>query len=200
MNGISFPVIHPAFEKLKNSGRLLHLIAALLLIGHAFGHLGDSFNPVYFWCQLIFAIDILLLVFIGRNLAVTMPGINSIFRLAEFFFFLGIATLLFIEAKWIQASFHILLSFAYAYLFHCERRINKTEAISFHHTGVVIPGLMENRFLLWAQINKLQATYHSVEIETAQQHVKFNFRENLSFDELDQIHDFCKHYLGRVDG
>ena len=200
MNGISFPVIHPAFEKLKNSGRLLHLIAALLLIGHAFGHLGDSFNPVYFWCQLIFAIDILLLVFIGRNLAVTMPGINSIFRLAEFFFFLGIATLLFIEAKWIQAGFHILFSLAYAYLFHCERRINKTEAISFHHTGVVIPGLMENRFLLWAQINKLQATYHSVEIETAQQHVKFNFRENLSFDELDQIHDFCKHYLGRVDG
>ena len=198
MNGISFPVIHPAFEKLKSSGRLLHLIAALLLIGHALGHLGDSFNPVYFWCQLIFAIDILLLVFIGRNLAVTMPGVNSIFRFAEFLFFLGIGVLLFLESKWMQGSFHVLLSIVYVYLFHCERRIVKTESVSFLHTGVEVPGLVENKFLLWTQINQLQATYHSIEIETAhQQQLKFNFRENLTFDELDQIHDFCKHYLGK---
>jgi len=198
MNGISFPVIHPAFEKLKSSGRLLHLIAALLLIAHALSHLGDSFNPVYFWCQLIFAIDILLLVFIGRNLAVTMPGINSVFRFSEFLFFLGIGIILFLEAKWVQASFHSLLGLVYIYLFHCERRIIKTEAISLHHTGVGIPGLTESKFLLWTQINELQATYHSIEIQTAQhQQLTFNFRENLSFDELDQIHDFCKHYLGK---
>ncbi len=197
MNGISFPVIHPAFEKLKNSGRLFHLIAALLLMAHALSHLGESFNPVYFWCQLIFAFDILLLVFIGRNLAVTMPGINSIFRFAEFLFFLGIGFILFLEAKWIQASFHVLLGVVYIYLFHCERRIIKTEAISFHHTGVGIPGLVESKFLLWTEINQLQATYHSIEIYTSHhQQLKFNFRENLSFDELDQIHDFCKHYLG----
>ena len=197
MNGISFPVIHPAFEKLKSSGRLLHLIAALLLIAHALSHLGDSFNPVYFWCQLIFAFDILLLVFIGRNLAVTMPGINSVFRFSEFLFFLGIGIILFLEAKWVQASFHSLLGLVYIYLFHCERRIIKTEAISLHHTGVGIPGLTESKFLLWTQINELQATYHSIEIHTAQhQQLKFNFRENLTFDELDQIHDFCKHYLG----
>jgi hypothetical protein len=176
----------------------LHLIAALLLIGHAFSHVGEAYNPVYFWCQLIFGIDILLLVYIGRNLAITMPGINALFRVAEFLFFLGIGIILFLEAKWIQASFHIVLSIVYIYLFHCERRLEKTEIISFHHTGVDIPGLAGNKFLLWTQINQLQATYHSVEIETSQQQqLKFNFRENLSFDELDQIHDFCKHYLGK---
>jgi hypothetical protein len=200
MNGISFPVIHPAFEKLKNSGRLLHVLAALVLIAHALGHLGDSFNPVYFWCQLIFAFDILLLVFMGRNLVTTLPGINAFFRFLEFLFFMGISLLLILESKWIPAGFHGMLSIFYVYLFLCERRLASPESISLHHTGVMIPGLMENKFLLWTQINQLQATYHSIQIETSdQKFIKFNFRQNLSFDELDQIHEFCKHYLGEVD-
>jgi hypothetical protein len=198
MNGLSIPVIHPAFEKLKNSGRLLHLMAAIVLIAHALGHLGESFNPVYFWCQLILALDILLLVFIGRNLAITMPAINSTFRIIEVLFFAGIALLLFLESKWFQGSFHALLSILYIYLFHCERRLGNTESVAIHHTGVIIPGLVEDKLLLWTEINQLQANYDSIQIDTShQQSLKFNFRTNLSFDELGQIHEFCKHYLGR---
>ena len=198
MNGISLPVIHPAFERLKNSGRLLHLIAAVILIGHALSHQGESYNPVYFWCQIIFAIDILLLVFMGRNLAVNMPGINAFFRLVEFLFFIGISILLLLEAKWFQGSFHAFLGGIYLYLFYCERRLLQTESISIFHTGISIPGLPGNKFLLWTQVNDLKVSYDSIHIHTTAEHwMNFNFRSNLSFDELDQIHDFCRHYLGK---
>ena len=197
MNGISFPVIHPAFERLKNSGRLLHLLAAIILIGHALSHQGEAYNPVYFWCQIIFAADIVLLVFMGRNLAVNMPGINAFFRLVEFLFFIGISILLFLEAKWFQAGFHAFLGIIYLYLFYCERKLLQTESISIFHTGISIPGLPGNKFLLWTQVNDLKVNYDSIHIHTTAEHwMNFNFRSNLTFEELDQIHEFCRHYLG----
>jgi hypothetical protein len=199
VNGISFPVIHPAFEKLKHSGRLLHVAAAFILITHAFSHLRESYHPIYFWCLLVFASDILLLVFMSGNLSLTMPGINAVVRLFEVFFFIGIAIFLFLESKWIQCAFHLLLSFLYLYLFYCERKLARptSECLSIHHSGISIPGLPSDKFLLWTEVNQLEATYHSIKIERAtKQQVKFNFRQILKFEELDQIHEFCKHYLG----
>ena len=196
MNPVSFPVVHPAFERLKRLGRILHLIAAAVLIAHAFGHLGESYNPVYFWCQLIFAIDILLLIFVGRNIALTMPGINAFFRFIEALFFLGIAALLFFESRYIQAGFHIILSLVYAYLFYCEKKLRVEQLVSLYHSGILIPGLPSNQFLFWTEINRLNANYSSIEIETGKNDVmKLDFCYNLSFDELAQIHDFCRHYL-----
>ena len=195
MNDVSFPVIHPAFERLKRSGHILHLIAAVILIAHALGHIGESYNPVYFWCQLIFAIDILLLIFVGRNIALTMPGINAFFRFIEVLFFAGIAVLLFFETRYIQAGFHILLGFVYAYLFYCEKKLRVEQLVSIYHSGIIVPGLPSNQFLFWTEINRLEATYSSIEIETGKKVTKLDFRYNLSFDELAQIHDFCRHYL-----
>jgi len=196
VNDLSFPVIHPAFERLKHSGRVLHLVAAIVLIAHALGHLGESYNPVYFSCQLIFAIDILLLIFLSRNIALTMPGVNAFFRLMEVLFFFGIAVLLFIERSWIQAAFHLTLGSLYTYLFHCERKLRAEQTVCIYHSGVLLPGLPSNKFLFWTEINRLHANYSSIEIETASKELmKLEFSYNLSFDELDQIHEFCQHYL-----
>ncbi len=199
MNSISIPVIHPAFEKLKNSGRLLHLIAALVLIAHAFSHMGEGFKAVYFWCLTIFAIDIILLVFSAKNLAVNLPRLNAFFRFAEFIFFIGIGLMMFLGSNWVQGAFHVLLSILYLYLFYCEKRLSRDEAVSLHHTGVTIPALPENKFLLWSQINHLKVQYDSIQIDTSyNKNLKYDFRNNISFDELDQIHEFCRHYLGEV--
>ena len=200
VNEISLPVVHPAFERLKRSGRVLHLMAAIVLIAHALGHLRESYNPVYFWCQLIFAIDILLLIFMGRQIVLTMPGINAFLRFIEVLFFLGIGMLLYFESKWILGSFHILLGFFYSYLFYCERKLKRQESLFLYHSGVIVPGLPSDKFLFWTEINHLHANYDKVEIETAtNERMELDFRYNLSFDELDQIHEFCRHYLGSID-
>lgn len=198
MNSITIPVFHPAFEKLKRSGRLLHLTAAIVIVSHAISHINQpNFNQLYFWCQLILAIDICLVVFLGRNILAALPKVNLFFRFVEFLFFLLVGTLLLIKGNWVTGIFHAGISVFYIYLFYCERKINTEERLSLHHTGVTVPALPESKFLLWSHINKLHAQYDRIDIETSDnKQISFQFRRNLQFEELDQIHEFCRHYLG----
>ncbi|MGB8194860.1 MAG: hypothetical protein WCF67_23195 [Chitinophagaceae bacterium] len=198
MNSITIPVFHPAFEKLKSSGRLLHLTAAIVIVSHAISHISQpNFNQLYFWCQLILAIDIILLVFLGRNILASVPRVNLFFRFVEFLFFLLVGTLLLLKANWVTGLFHAGISSFYLYLFYCERKVPTEERLSIHHIGVTIPALPESKFLLWSHINRLHAQYDSIEIETSDnKQIRFQFRRNLQFEELDQIHEFCRHYLG----
>lgn len=198
MNSLSIPVFHPAFEKLKRSGRLLHFTAAIVIISHAISHINQpDFSLLYFSCQIILALDIFLLVFLGRNILLTFPRVNLFFRFVEFLFFLVAGAMLFLKSSWIPGVFHVAISILYFYLLYCERRVNTDERVSLHHTGVTIPALPESRFLLWSHINHLHAQYDSIEILTSDnKQIRFEFRRNLEFEELDQIHEFCKHYIG----
>jgi hypothetical protein len=202
MNSLTIPVFHPAFEKLKRSGRLLHFTAAIVIVSHAIGHINEpQQNQLYFWCQLILAVDIFLLVFMGRNILQAVPKVNLFFRFIEFLFFLCIGIMMFLKANWVTGIFHTGISLLYFYLFYCELKVNTEERLSLHHTGVTIPALPASKFLYWSNINQLHAQYDSIEIVTSDnRQIRFEFRRNLEFDELDQIHEFCRHYLGREAG
>jgi uncharacterized membrane protein len=200
MNSLTIPVYHPAFEKLKRSGRLLHFTAGIIIVTHAISHVNEpNHSQLYFWCQLILGLDIFLLVFMGKNILLTLPKVNLFFRFVEFMFFLFIGILLLLKANWITGLFHIGISFVYCYLLYCERKVNTEERLSLHHTGVTVPALPESKFLLWSHINRVHAQYDSIEIQTSDnKEIRFQFRRNLQFEELDQIHEFCRHYLGTI--
>ena len=122
MNSVSFTIVHPAFQNLKRSGRLLHLTAGGLILAHAISHFKQpDANLIYFWCQFIVALDIFILVFAGRQVLLTRPKVNLFFRFVEFLFFLGISVLLFFERKWLMGSMHLSLSIIYIYLFYLEK-------------------------------------------------------------------------------
>ena len=177
---------------------MLHLTAGGLILAHAISHYSQpQASAVYFWCQFILALDIFILVFAGRQVLATLPNVNLFFRFIEFLFFLGIAVLLFFEKKWLTGSIHLGLSFIYIYLFYCERSSIHGEYIAIHHTGITIPALPESRFYIWSNITSIDAHYDSIPIETSlNKTYRFNLKENLQFEELDQIHEFCRHYLG----
>lgn len=198
MNSLTIPVFHPAFEKLKRSGRVLHFTAAIVILSHAISHLNQpDYSQLYFWCQLILGLDIFLLVFLGRNILLTLPKVNLFFRFVESLFFLCIGIMMLLQASWVSGIFHLAISGLYCYLMYCEKKVNTEERLSLHHTGVTVPALPESRFLLWAHINELRAHYDSIEIVTSDnKEIRFEFRRNLEFEELDQIHEFCRHYIG----
>lgn len=198
MNSIAFTVVHPAFQNLKRSGRLLHLSAGGLILTHAVSHFRQpDASAVYFWCQIILALDIFILVFAGRQVLTALPRVNLFFRFVEFLFFLGIAVFVFFERKWLMGSLHLGLSFIYIYLFYCEKNIINGEYVAIHHTGVTVPALPESRFYIWSNISSIEANYDSITIETSlDKTYHFRLSENLRFEELDQIHEFCRHYLG----
>jgi hypothetical protein len=199
MDSISLPVVHPAFEKLKRSGSWLHVVAALMILTHAMSHFQRHESPtLYFWCQLIISLDILILVGAGRELLRQLPRVNLFFRVVEIIFFLLIGWMMLLERNWVTAGVHLSLSVAYAYLFYCEKSFRSEELLSFHHIGITVPGLPESQFFLWTHINDIEAFYDSIHIRTSgDKDLSFELRKNLDFAELEKIHEFCRHYLGK---
>ncbi|MEO6314118.1 MAG: hypothetical protein ABIU63_06380 [Chitinophagaceae bacterium] len=197
MNGLAISIVHPTYEHLKRTSRFLHLIAALLILFNAVHQLlSPALNHLYFWCQLFIGVDILIVIFANRNLVRDLPAMNTVFRFIECVIFLGCAAILFAENDWVMAGVLTLVSAAYSYLLFCEQKMNTAELVKFNHIGITISGLPQSEFFLWARINAIAIRYDSITIETANsKKMHFPLRQNLQFEELDQIHEFCRHYL-----
>ena len=197
MNALAITIVHPAYENLKRMGRFLHFAAAILILFNALHLLQQpKLNHLYFWCQLIIGIDILIVVFTNRNLVQDLPRINTIFRFIECIIFLGAAAILLTETNWIMGSVLVLVSGAYGYLLYCEQKISTVEMVKFNHIGITISGIPQSSFFLWSRINGIDIRYDSVSIKTSENKIcYFPLRQNLQFEELDQIHEFCRHYL-----
>ena len=197
MNGLAISIVHPAYESLKRMGRFLHFIAGLLILVNAIHQLQQPvLNHLYFWCQLFIGIDILIVVFTNRNLVQELPKMNAIFRFIECVIFLGAAAILLSESNWIMGSVLILVSAAYAYLLYCEQKVGAEEMVKFNHIGITISGIPQSEFFLWSRINDIDIRYDSISISTSDSKtIRFSLRQNLQFEELDQIHEFCRHYL-----
>jgi hypothetical protein len=200
MDTLSLPVVHPASEKLKRNGAWLHVSAGLLIITHAFSHFNQPESSlVYFWCQLIISLDIFILVLAGKDALYQLPRVNLFFRVVEITFFLVIGLMMLLQGKAITSIIHIALGIVYCYLFYCEKKLLEEKLLSFHHIGVTIPGMPESKFLLWTHINDVKANYDSILITTSEEEsIVYDLRKNLDFVELEQIHEFCRHYLGKV--
>ena len=197
MNALAISIVHPAYENLKRMGRFLHFVAGLLILVNAIHQLQQpQLNHLYFWCQLIVGIDILIVVFINRNLVQELPGMNMVFRFIESIIFLGAAAILLTESNWIMGTILIIISAAYGYLLYCEKRCKTAELVKFNHTGITISGIPQSEFFLWSRINNIDIRYDSISISTSDnKKLYFSLRQNLQFEELDQIHEFCRHYL-----
>lgn len=179
----------------------MHVVAAGLILVHAVSHFQQPEpSKFYLACLLLIAADILILAFPGRQALNQMPRLNLFFRGVECLFFLGISAESFVHGSWIVGSIHLIISGGYFYLFYCERKLG-TEWVGIHHTGITIPSLPEQKFFLWSNVSRLQADYSSITIETSiDKTYHFDLQSNLQFEELDQIHEFCRHYLGNEGG
>ena len=197
MNALAITIVHPAYENLKRMGRFLHFIAGILILLNATHQLQQpKINHLYFWCQLIIGIDILIVVFTNRNLAQELPKVNAVFRFIECIIFLGAAAILLTETNWIAGTILILIGTAYAYLYYCEQKTSAGEQVKFNHIGITISGLPQSEFFLWSRINEIDICYDSITILTSgNKKLHYILRQNLQFEELDQIHEFCRHYL-----
>ncbi len=198
MDALFLPVVHPPFQQLRRNARFLHLVAASLIIIHAVGHLlQPNRSMLYFICLFLIAFDIVILFISKQNGLTEQPRINLIFRVIEFILLVGMGAELISKSMLIAGSIHIIIGVAYCYLSYCENTVSKEERVSIHHTGVSVPSLPEGKFFIWSTITHLTANYSSISIETSfNKSYYFEFEHNLQFEEMDQIHEFCRHYLG----
>lgn len=197
MNSVNVAIVHPAFERLRQNGSTLHLVAGSLILLHACLHiLHPDPDLIYFGCLLLVAIDIFILVLaVGKSLA-DIPGVNLFFRAIECLFFAGIGIEMLVEGRLAVGLVHVAVAAGYICLFRIEQKMRTGAWIGIYHSGIVIPALWGPRFLSWSAVSSLDAGYRAITITTAKVQYAFDLRKQLQFDELDQIHEFCRYYIG----
>jgi hypothetical protein len=189
----SLSIIQPSFETLKSAARLLHFMAAAFIVINAVHQLAaHEGNKLICYTQLVIALDIFILVFLGAGLLATLPKVGVLFRLIEALTFVGIWLTLTYEYHPWSGAFHGVLAAVYFLVCYREWRITISEAIEIKSTGITIPNAVTNAEISWLYIKKVVASYNSIMIETAKnKKVQFQLRKNLKIEELEQINDFC---------
>jgi len=193
----SISVVYPAFELLKRSARVLHFIAASVILINAVHILQVHHgNKLLFYTQMVIAIDIFLLVFFGGVLLLEAPRLNLIFRLMEAFTLMCIGITLIDDGhKW-YGILHLVIAAGYFFLFKREKRVLRSEAIYITQTGITVPDFFKDAEIGWNEVKTIIPKYHSIVIETlCHKKMELNLRRNLKIDELEQIDDFCKKHL-----
>ena len=196
-NQYSIPVVHPAFELLKRSARILHFLAASVIVINAVHLLQvHNENKVLCYTQLVIAADIFLLVFFGGVLLIEAPRLNLIFRLIESLTLMGIAFTLVNDGHNWYGFMHLIVAAGYLFLFYREWRVIRSEAVDIKPTGITVPNFVKDAEIGWHEIKTIIPKYHSIIIETLRhKKIEFNLRRNLKIDELEQIDEFCRKHL-----
>ena len=198
MSPIAVDIINPRIQSLREAGRPLHLLAALLIFANAFLYFQlPGSSKIYFWSQLIVAADILILFFAGKELLRESPGFNLFFRLAESIVFLTFAILLLYEHQWMGGMIQASIAVLYVYLFYCEKKSYAAERISIQHLGINLPGIFTDRFIPWIEINRIVADHKDfiIHLRTGNKQFHYTLTHHLSLEDLEIIQSYCRHYL-----
>lgn len=197
MNGLAIYIIHPDFEKVKQAGRWLHLLAAILILTHAFSNYhSPETEKLYSWCQIFLGIDILVIIALNKELVKEQPRTNRLLRLIEIIMFLATALILAFHQNWLTATGFFLFTLLFSYQFFCEGKASEPEYIAIHHTGITISGLPESRFLKWSEVNSLELDDTQVSIATTEgKLLRFSLSRTVEEDEKEQVANFNHYYL-----
>ena len=196
-NQYSLQIIHPAFELLKRSARILHFIAASVILIAAL-HLLEVHhgNKIICYMQMVIAADIFMLVFFGGVLLVELPRLNFLFRLIETLTLVGISITLFDDNHMWFGIMNLLTAAGYLFLFYREWRVLRSEAVDIKQTGISVPNFIKDVEISWNEVKAIIPKYHSIIIETVvNKKIAFDLRKNLNIDELEQIDDFCRKHM-----
>jgi len=195
----SLPVIHPAFELLKRSAKILHFIAAAAISMAALHQLqAHGGNKLLCGTLFIIALDIFILVFFTGEILTETTRLNIIFRLIESIVLLGVSLILLKDGHIFPGILNFIASLGYFLLMHREVRVIKQENVDIKPTGISLPNLLKDGEISWDEIKNIVPKYHSIIIETIRnKKMEFDLRKNLQINELEEIDSFCKQHLVR---
>ncbi|NCU02437.1 MAG: hypothetical protein GXC73_00490 [Chitinophagaceae bacterium] len=191
---LTVSIVHPQYNNLKKYSPVLHFLAGTVFIAAAVYEFRID-NRITAFSELVIGIDVITLAFM-RGFAEDSSRMNAIFRFIEVLVFGGLTILAALDQSWITACFLAIATGMYYYVFHCERKVINREKVSVHHLGVTISNFPKDKELEWDEITDLEALPHSITIFTSRKKIlRFDFQKAIAFDELEQIHEFCRHYL-----
>ena len=193
----SLHIVNPAFELLKRSAKILHFIAASVIVLNAVHQLQESEGDrLLGYSQVFIGADIFILLLFNSRALAALPLLNTAFRLIEAVFLAGIGLMLLADGHNGLGWLHLLMAAGYGFLFYRERRIMKSESLDISQTGIAVPNFLKDMEISWADVKTIIPRYHSILIETLNnKKIQFKLRRNLRINELEEINDFCSQHL-----
>ena len=191
---LSVSIIHPQSINLKRISPFLHFVAGLVFMcGAYYEFVAD--NRITAFCEFIIGADVMAIAFMKR-FAEESTKLNAWFRFIEVLVFTGIGILILLNESYILSGLCFVTAGMYAYVFFCERKLILKEKVEVHHLGVTISSFPKDKYLDWEQIEDINAVPHSITIISKKKKTyHFNFEKGIALSELEQIHEFCSHYL-----
>lgn len=198
MTPIAIPVRNPAGPMLLKRGNRLHLLAAVLIGANAYAYMhSPGASPVFFWCQVVIAVDIVLLVMADAQTLRESPAYGRFFRIAELVIFLIACMQSVMLRLWIPAILQAMLAVLYGHALYQEWWAVRDQRMVVQHLGVSIPGEHGEHFLPWNRIRDLRCHEGMVRLEDTSGEVwDIDLRELPAEEELETMEKFRAHYLG----
>lgn len=191
---LSITIVQPQSVNFQKMSPLLHFVAGVVFLCAAFIEYKQQ-NYLSAFSEAVIGADVLIIAFIKR-FTEESTKLNAWFRLIETIFFFGIGILLLLNANYITAVICLLAACLYSYVFYCERQMENKDCIEVHHLGVTISSFPRNKDIEWQQIASVKALPHSITINTYRKKTyHFEFQKGIELEQLEQIHEFCGHYL-----
>lgn len=198
MTPIAIPVRNPAGPVLMKRGNRLHLLAAALIGANAYAYMqGPAASPVYFWCQVVIAVDIVLLVMADAETLRESPSYGMFFRIAEVLLFTMAFVQFLMQRAWFPGVLQGMVAAFYGWTFYQEWLAGKDKRILVQHLGVSLPGENGDHFLPWNRIRDLHMEDGSIRLEdTSGNTWNVDLSDIPDEEDLSKMENFKRHYLG----
>jgi len=189
------PVISSAALKQQKAARYIHLLAAFLMMGNAWGVFEDNAQPGLFFVVVHSAMSIMTVTYVvtGKKLFTNELLSHRLFRIAEI--------ILLTWASWYFYSFlhYHLMSLLQAvsvaglcYLLVTEKYLFKEQFIQLDKDGIHLPAADQHKLITWTSIDNLRIRNDYVSVNTLENRfIQYETAHAYSEAELDSMNAWC---------
>lgn len=196
MPSYSIPIRFEPFERQKKAARLVHFLAAFLMLANAWGDFNQPTpNLLFTVVQIAGSLITLVYAFAGKKILGTSR--NGLFRIME--------ALIFVFAAWyfyskmnlhLMGLLQILAAVGLIMLFITERTIFTPTVVTIDEKGITTPNNIKNRFMPWASIDNMLIKNDFVSINTIHNHfIQYETNVMLSELQMDEMNAFCRRHF-----
>jgi hypothetical protein len=191
----SIPIYFEPFERQKKAAKLIHLLAAFLMIANAWGDFNQPTpNLIFTVIQITGALLTITFIATGRKWLGNTSSGHRLFRILEALIFLYAAWYFFEKMNLQMMGFlQILAAIGLLMLFITEKNIFSATFVTINEKGISTPGNIKNRFMPWSSIDNMLIKNDYVSINTIHNHfIQFETRIVLSELEMDEMNANCR--------
>jgi hypothetical protein len=193
------PVISTEAIRQQKAARYIHLLAAFLMLGNAWGVFNDNASPNLFFVVVQVAMSLMTISYVigGKKLFPNELLSHRIFRCAEILMLTYASYCFYTYQHYHLMSFFEAVSTAgLCYLVISERYLFREQVILLDEEGIRLPAADNHKLISWTSVDNLRIRNDYVSVNTlANRFIQYETAHTYSEAELDSMNAWCFQHL-----